>query len=205
MTGGSTAKGRRTRSRLLTAAEKVFGSQGYYEAKLSDITDAAGVALGTFYGHFSGKKEIFDELLRTRGEELREVVRSASKRVGGRGEAEAASLRAYFEWISEHADVYRAARQASAMDPVVIRDWFDTVTQDYARDLERSMEAGEIVRADPTVLAYMLFGMADFIAMRYLVWPDERALDDSVLQEVIAGASRVLGVRSERTVVFSAP
>jgi hypothetical protein len=40
------AKGSRTRQRILDAAERVFG---YHDASIVRITEAAGVAQGTFY------------------------------------------------------------------------------------------------------------------------------------------------------------
>ncbi|MED5603536.1 MAG: TetR/AcrR family transcriptional regulator, partial [Pseudomonadota bacterium] len=53
-----TARGARTRARILKAAEHTFGTLGYHRAGISDITRAAGVAQGTFYTYFAGKEEI---------------------------------------------------------------------------------------------------------------------------------------------------
>jgi AcrR family transcriptional regulator len=53
------AKGRRTRDRLLTAARTVFERDGFLEARVADIADEAGVAHGTFYTYFDSKPEIF--------------------------------------------------------------------------------------------------------------------------------------------------
>ena len=57
-------RGLDTRRRLLDAAEQVFAALGYHEASVVKITDAAGVAAGTFYLYFDSKKAIFDELVR---------------------------------------------------------------------------------------------------------------------------------------------
>ena len=59
------AKGRETRRRLLDAAERVFGELGFYDASIVKITEAAGVAQGTFYLYFASKQEIFEELPRS--------------------------------------------------------------------------------------------------------------------------------------------
>lgn len=53
------AKGRRTRDRLLRAARTVFERDGFLEARVADIADEAGVAHGTFYTYFESKPEIF--------------------------------------------------------------------------------------------------------------------------------------------------
>ena len=54
-----TSRGAATRRRLLEAAERVFSELGYHEASIVKITEAAGVAQGTFYLYFAGKQEIF--------------------------------------------------------------------------------------------------------------------------------------------------
>jgi AcrR family transcriptional regulator len=43
------ARGVETRTRLLLAAERVFGDLGYHEASIVKITEAASVGQGTFY------------------------------------------------------------------------------------------------------------------------------------------------------------
>jgi AcrR family transcriptional regulator len=57
-----TIKGAR-REQLLQCAKAVFAQRGYYAASVADIIAAAGVARGTFYGYFDGKRQIFDQIL----------------------------------------------------------------------------------------------------------------------------------------------
>ena len=55
---------RETRRRqLLEVALEVFSAKGYYEASITDVVSAAGVARGTFYQYFDSKEAIFHELL----------------------------------------------------------------------------------------------------------------------------------------------
>lgn len=53
------AKGRRTRRRLLDAAHTVFERDGFLDARIADIATEAGVSHGTFYTYFDSKTEIF--------------------------------------------------------------------------------------------------------------------------------------------------
>jgi AcrR family transcriptional regulator len=46
------------RDELLTAAEALFLSQGVEATRIDQITDAAGVAKGTFYLHFASKEAV---------------------------------------------------------------------------------------------------------------------------------------------------
>lgn len=52
------AKAARTRANLVQAARAVFAAQGYFDTKLSDITDRAGCSTGTLYTYFRNREEI---------------------------------------------------------------------------------------------------------------------------------------------------
>lgn len=68
--GPRSAKGARTRSRLLDAAKQVFEEQGFFEARISDISERAGLSHGSFYHYFPSKEEIFREVARTQEDQL---------------------------------------------------------------------------------------------------------------------------------------
>ena len=57
------ARRRRSRTALLDAAQRVLVHKGYHSTLISDIVAEAGVGQGTFYRHFSSKREIFETLL----------------------------------------------------------------------------------------------------------------------------------------------
>ncbi|MDO8290531.1 MAG: TetR/AcrR family transcriptional regulator [Parvibaculum sp.] len=58
-TGGG--KRQRTRAALLDATVRLVASKGMEALKISDITDAAELANGTFYNHFTDKDEVLIE------------------------------------------------------------------------------------------------------------------------------------------------
>ena len=59
----TTERGRRMRARLLTAAREVFERDGFLEARVTDISAAAGVAHGSFYTYFGSKTAVFRALM----------------------------------------------------------------------------------------------------------------------------------------------
>jgi AcrR family transcriptional regulator len=58
------------RARLLAAAREVFERDGFLDARVTDISAAAGVAHGSFYTYFASKTAIFRALLATTMDEL---------------------------------------------------------------------------------------------------------------------------------------
>jgi TetR/AcrR family fatty acid metabolism transcriptional regulator len=59
-----TARGTTKRERILRAAIEVFALNGYFNAKVSEIAKAAGVADGTIYLYFEGKEDLLVTIFR---------------------------------------------------------------------------------------------------------------------------------------------
>ncbi len=62
------------RTLLLTAARRVFARDGYHRAGVAEIVAEVGVARGTFYRYFDGKRAIFQEILAAMMDEVLGVV-----------------------------------------------------------------------------------------------------------------------------------
>src|SRR6266542_6742949 len=108
----ATARGQRTRQRLIDAAEQVFGELGYHNAGIVEITQKANVALGTFYLYFPDKRAIFRDLVQTLNERLRTTIRERVDGIADRLEVEVAGFETFFRFVREHRDLYRVVLQA---------------------------------------------------------------------------------------------
>ena len=71
-----------TRAALIAAARDVIERDGYHAARITDIADQAGAAIGSFYHHFSGKQAVFTAVMR---EHLATLHNSAGTGSGGDG------------------------------------------------------------------------------------------------------------------------
>jgi len=58
-----TRKRERTRQELLGAARALIAEKGLADLRVSDVTEATDVALGSFYSHFETKDEIVEAIL----------------------------------------------------------------------------------------------------------------------------------------------
>ncbi|MDD4565005.1 MAG: TetR/AcrR family transcriptional regulator [Eubacteriales bacterium] len=56
------------RTRILDAAYELFINKGYWDTKIIDISEAAGIGKGTVYEYFQSKDAIFLELFKTKVE-----------------------------------------------------------------------------------------------------------------------------------------
>jgi AcrR family transcriptional regulator len=74
--GPRSRKGAQTRARLLGAAKEIFEENGFLDARISDISERAGLSHGSFYHYFDSKEEIFREVAAVVDEELSAPVTS---------------------------------------------------------------------------------------------------------------------------------
>jgi AcrR family transcriptional regulator len=112
-----TVRGARTRAGLVAAARKVFERDGYLDAKLIDITKAAGCATGSFYTYFANKEEIFAAVLE---QAQQDMMHPGMGRVRDSDDPYAvleASNRAYLEAYRRNAQLMGLLEQVSQVDP----------------------------------------------------------------------------------------
>lgn len=189
-------KGQRTRRKLLEAAESVFGAVGYHEASIVKITEAAGVAQGTFYLYFKSKHQIFEEVVADLNQRVRHAMSEASRGATSRLEAERLGFAGFFRFTAEHPALYRVIRQAEFVSPRALRSHYETLTGNYAPFLQEAMATGEVAPGDPMVLAWALGAVGEVVGMRWILWNEDHAVPPEIFEEMMRIVARMLGGRS---------
>lgn len=189
------SRGERTRRALLEAAEEVFAEHGWEQASIVKITERAGVAQGTFYRYFVSKQAIFDELVEDLNRRVRHAMAVGAARGTTRTEAERHGFEGFFRFTSEHPALYRVIRQAEFASPDALRRHYQRIADGYMEALGAAMDAGEISRGDPEVLAYALMGIGELIGMRWILWDGAGEIPLRVLDELMRFVQAGLGAR----------
>jgi AcrR family transcriptional regulator len=138
-----TSRGRRTRDRLVEAAEVVFTRDGYLDAKIADIASTAGVANGSFYTYFDSKEAIFRTVIQVVIDEMyaaatvpEDVEHEAHVRIEH-------ATRAYVRAYEQHAGLMGILEQVATFNPGFremrrgIRQAFRARTEKGLRRLQR--------------------------------------------------------------------
>ncbi len=194
--GALTPRGQRTRRALLEAAEDVFAEHGWEVASIVKITERAGVSQGTFYRYFLSKQAIFDELVDDLNRRVRHAMAEGAARGRTRAEAERYGFEAFFRFTAEHPALYRVIRQAEFASPRALHRHYERIAAGYADALGASMDAGEIARGDPEVLAYALMGIGELIGMRWILWNEAAEVPPEVIDDMMQFIRRGLGSAS---------
>ncbi len=190
-----TNRGRVTRAKLVAAAREIFESDGFNDARITDIAAAAGVAYGTFYTYFTTKEAIFREVAH---EMQREMLAERS----GESNADDAPERVQprgpnrpFERI-EHANrrylesYHRNARMMAVLEQVALfnEELFEIRREMRLAFVDRStaairrwQRAGVVDAAlDPRYAASALGSMVDRFAYVWFVLDGDFEMDAAV-------------------------
>lgn len=68
------ARGINTKEKIVEAAERYFCENGYYEASIRKLADAAGISIGSFYFYFKDKDELLLEVSRRQNERFLHTI-----------------------------------------------------------------------------------------------------------------------------------
>ena len=196
-------KGERTRARLVEAAKRVFERDGFLEARIVDIAEAADLAPGSFYHYFESKEQIFREVAEMQEERLTapsddddeprvdvspmDRIRIANRRYLARYRDEAA-LMGVIEQVSRYDEHVNAARM-STMKHFAERG---------ERAIRRMQRDGIVdARLQPAMAADALGAMVARLAELWLVQGyREYDFEDAVEQLSILWAN-ALGLKEE--------
>jgi AcrR family transcriptional regulator len=168
-----TARGKRTREKLLQAAEIEFGEKGYHEATVSGITYRAGVALGTFYTYFESKEEIFQALVSYMSQRTRQWIAERIAGVPDRMTAERKGLEAYIEFARQHKGIYRIITEAEFVANDAYREHYTGFAKAYQYNLRKAGERGDIRDGDYEIWSWAIMGMAVTLGIRYAEWDED--------------------------------
>ena len=117
--GPESRRGLESRVRLVDAAKQIFEEDGFLDARISDITQRAGMSHGSFYYYFDSKEEIFREVALAVDDELSaplgDVVLAQASNVPASDRIRAA-LALHFEAYRAEARIMGVIEQVSRYD-----------------------------------------------------------------------------------------
>lgn len=193
-----TPRGLRTRRKILDSALAVFSEHTYYDASIVKITEAAGIAQGTFYLYFESKEQVFHEVVRDLNNQARAAMSEGAASGTSREEQERGGFRGYFKFVAENPAVYRIIRQAEIVAPKILQEHYEKISLGYTSRLRTAMDAGQITRGNPEVVSWILMGIGEIVGARWVLWGDKHEVPDDVFDEVMRFVSGGLGVKEEQ-------
>ncbi|KAA8605016.1 transcriptional regulator [Salipiger aestuarii] len=163
-------KSQQTYRNLMDAAAKIVGETGYAATSIAKVTEAAGVAHGTFYNYFKDRQALFDVLLPYVGEQMTDQITEDLADAGNGIEREIARFRAYCDYLKSTPGFYRVLYEAEVFAPAAHEAHIQRLSDGYHRALKRAMDAGHLRRMSDDELAAtvaILLGARAYVAMQH--------------------------------------
>jgi len=133
-------RSRATRTRILSAAERVFAEKGYDGARLSDIAAAAGCSVGTMYFRFKDKDALFFAIAESFATDARARLEGlfSGKMRGGAREIVDEFVRGTAANFRAHKGLFRAIVERGMEHPQAMNVIF-SLREELAGALERGL------------------------------------------------------------------
>lgn len=175
-------KAQQTYRKLMDAAAEIVGEMGYAATSIARVTEAAGVAHGTFYNYFKDRQGLFDVLLPYVGERMTDQITADLTHIGNGIDREIARFRAYCGYLETNPGFYRILYEAEVFAPIAHAAHIQRLSDGYRRALRRAIAAGAMRPMsddEMTAIIAILLGARAYIAMQY---KDSGAIPESALQ-----------------------
>lgn len=175
-----TKRGMETLEKIAKSAEQLFSDKGYFDTSIADIAHDANVAQGTIYIYFNDKKSIFKYLVDKLGQGLRDEIRNALKPSSTRYNQEYIGLKTFLDFVKNHVGIFKIIWQAQFVDMDLFTEYYEEFSKSYIKGIKIAQDDGEMRDLDPQVLSYCFIGIANFIALKYIIFDDNDNYDEVI-------------------------
>jgi AcrR family transcriptional regulator len=157
------------RELILEAAERVFAANGYREARVQQIAQAAGVATGTVYAIFPGKQDVYRAVHRANLDQLTrlyEEIPTDRMRCGDVLLERTAISTRFLTQRPDYLRIYLREAASWGLDP---KELPSAATAFMDLELYRSgIERGELVDEDPEILQSLSIAFSQIVLFHWL-------------------------------------
>jgi len=176
---GKKASGGDKRERILDAAERVFARHGFYNARVAEIAQVAGVADGTIYLYFKSKDDLLISLFESRMERLNTQLSEAVSTGTSAPERIQCFLDAYAALAKDNPNVAEVLtielRQSSKFMKEYANPRFGDFLRLLAGIIEEGQRAGELHDGiPPQTAARAMFGAIDELVLAWVLGGGEK-------------------------------
>ena len=176
----------KTKRKIFETSMKLFAEKGYDATSIEEITATVGVAKGTLYYHFSSKEEIFKFLVEEGVMLLKNSIEIKTEKLTNSIDKLRAIVLIELKVLVKYESfmtIILSEIWGSGTRAKMCRDYVFEYIQMIQEIVEEGMKKGEIVEADPNVIASGIFGFA-CSSLIYKLRRDENIEVATLFQEI---------------------
>lgn len=184
----------KTEAAIKDAARRVLARDGYVNAKISDIAEEAGKAIGSFYQYFKNKEELLLELAEEFRITLRDNISPPANPDEDPFDNFRATLHAFWRVYRDHGVVAVAVFQASMVNDSFAAIWREIRAEGIrvsSARIRHAQQLGYCTGVDPELAGSSLCSMIEFTCYNWVVTNGDLAMlgrdvDDEALPDILA-------------------
>lgn len=154
------------RNAILHAAEETFADKGFHAARIQDIAERGGFAVGTVYKHFEQKEDVLRALMLERMDKMHAELEERAGDPPGFEDKLVVKLGRLFSYVEKHRAFYRIAIENGLFGVVSTGSPLDEkdrakLASFKARMLDlihEGIDEGILANAEAGLLSSLLFG-----------------------------------------------
>ncbi|MDR2167303.1 MAG: TetR/AcrR family transcriptional regulator [Clostridiales bacterium] len=184
----------KTLKRLCDAAERVFMEKNYYNASICDIVTGAGVSIGTFYNYFPDKLSMYKYIVLKYGQDIRRHIATglSAQNLDSRHQMEREGIKLYLDYCKENPHVINIIWQSLFVAPELFIAYYDNFGKQYERQLAEAIKAGEVNPVNLEVASFVLMGLSNFLALKYVAFAPPGGLSDAEIYGIVDAVMVIL-------------
>ena len=155
---------------ITQAGIKVFSQKGYHRTRVQDIIEDLDISTGTFYLYFKNKQDLFITVVR---DVVNELVGDAAVKIKEEADLmERLRIRGevFFNNYTKYVEILSILRGEVPNDDgwakQTLQHIYNELTKPLVREIQMALEQDLIYEVDPEMMAYNLFGLAEFATFR---------------------------------------
>lgn len=151
----------KTKRKIFETSMKLFAEKGYDATSIEEITATVGVAKGTLYYHFSSKEEIFKFLVEEGVKLLKNSIAIKTAKLNSNIDKIRAVVLIELKVLVKYESfmtIILSEIWGTGERSKMCRDYVFEYIQMIQEIVEEGMKKGEIIEANPNVIASGIFG-----------------------------------------------
>ncbi|MFW6238101.1 MAG: TetR/AcrR family transcriptional regulator [Halanaerobiales bacterium] len=177
-----------TKREIINAAVELFEKNGFHNTSMSAIAGEAGVSKGTLYWHFSGKTELFIEIINVEKEDFIGDIRAIKQ------ESDLDSAAEILKNIISLRLRKNTSRQnllyfnSDAIDDEKIQEAIFSACEDITREIEIIIEEGrkkgQFSEISPDLSAISIFSLLNTFKI-FLIYEEDKDIGEEEIEDFL--------------------
>ncbi len=172
-----------TKDRIRKAAVEIISREGFFNTRMQDIADQAGLAVGTIYNYFSSKDKVLAYIFKSEMKRRMEIMSDLKEKELSTKEFLKEFLNRHFSVLIENPHLGRVLVREKDFSrgekSDQIKDHMNSLIKMLEKLFQAGVEKGEVKKINTHLMAVYFFGSMQGVIEYSLTQPEVQLLEEA--------------------------